>query len=80
KRIQPTLLRAEVEADREAGKTPSLFTAIRVHYDVEGDMEVKHLRQAIELSVEKYCSVGLMLGKAAPISYTFSLNGEHFDS
>lgn len=70
--------RAEVEAEREPGAVPSLFTDIRVHYALEGDLDPAKVRRAIELSLGTYCSVSKMLEKTAPISYTFSVNGESY--
>jgi putative redox protein len=33
-------------------------------------------KRAVDLSMEKYCSVSKMLEKAAEINYTITLNGE----
>ncbi len=70
--------KAEIDADREKGKTPSLFTAIRVHYHFEGDLDPSRVERAIKLSLEKYCSVALILGESAPISSNFSINGTSY--
>src|SRR5213592_3715039 len=53
----------EIEADAERAKEdPKVFTKIRMHYRIRGqgimDTAVK---RAIDLSSEKYCTVGIML-------------------
>ena len=67
--------KADVDADRENGKIPSLFTAIRIHYSFEGDLDQAKVERAIKLSVEKYCSVAMILGKTAPITWSYAING-----
>src|SRR5881392_3475708 len=52
----------EIEADAERAKEdPKVFTKIRMHYRIRGqgimDTAVK---RAIDLSSEKYCTVGIM--------------------
>jgi len=53
----------EIEADAERAKEePRVFTKIHLHYKVHGDgVKESALKRAIELSTEKYCSVGIML-------------------
>lgn len=49
------------EADR-AEEEPKVFTKIHLHYRVYGDgIKEAAVKRAIELSTEKYCSVGIML-------------------
>ena len=63
-----------VTAEREEGKVPSLFTAIHLHYKLEGDLNPSKVEQAITLSVEKYCSVAKLLEKTAKITWTYEIN------
>ncbi|MDX1665836.1 MAG: OsmC family protein [Saprospiraceae bacterium] len=65
----------EVKADREADKTPSLFTRIYVHYRLTGDISEKKAEKAIRMSMETYCSVAKMLEKAAPIEWSYVIVG-----
>ncbi len=53
----------EIEADAERAKTePQVFTKIHLHYRVYGEkLKDSAVKRAIELSTEKYCSVGTML-------------------
>ncbi len=53
----------ELEADR-AETEPKVFTEIRMHFVVVGrDLAENHVRRAVELSAEKYCSASIMLGR-----------------
>lgn len=54
-----------LEIDAEADRTkepPRVFTKIRMHYRVRGKgIADSAVKRAIDLSSEKYCSVGVML-------------------
>lgn len=53
----------ELEADR-ADTEPKVFTAIRMNFVVVGrDLAENHVRRAVELSAEKYCSASIMLSR-----------------
>lgn len=53
-------------------EAPRLFTQINLHFIVSGKgLTDKIVERAVELSAEKYCSVSLMLGKAAKITHSF---------
>lgn len=66
-------LEVEIEADREEGKVPSLFTEIRVHFKMYGDIKDAKAKQAVDLSMEKYCSVAMLLQKTAKIVGTYEV-------
>jgi len=53
----------EIDADAERAKEePKVFTKVHLHYRVFGDgVKESAVKKAIELSTEKYCSVGVML-------------------
>ncbi|HKW43408.1 MAG TPA: OsmC family protein [Thermoplasmata archaeon] len=53
----------EIDADAErATKHPKVFTKIHMHYRVRGSgIKETAVKRAIDLSSEKYCSVGIML-------------------
>ena len=58
-----------LEAQR-ADATPSVFTAIHVHFIVTGDrLKSSQVERAVALSAEKYCSASIMLGKTATITH-----------
>lgn len=71
---------AEVDAQRDEDGTPAVFTDIHVHYRVEGNIEPDKMRRAIELSLDKYCSVSHMIESTADITYSFAVNGERYDA
>lgn len=55
-------------------EAPRLFTQINLHFIVSGKgLTDKIVERAVELSAEKYCSVSLMLGKAAKITHSFEI-------
>ena len=51
---------------------PKRFKAIHILYILKGDMSEERVRRAIELSVERYCSVSHSLN--ATLSYSYQLN------
>lgn len=54
----------KLEADR-ADAVPAVFTKIRMHFVVTGrNLKESHVKRAVDLSAEKYCSASIMLGKA----------------
>ncbi|MDN0119210.1 OsmC family protein [Yersinia frederiksenii] len=55
-------------------EAPRLYTQINLHFIVSGKgLTDKIVERAVELSAEKYCSVSLMLGKAAKITHSFEI-------
>ena len=64
----------DVSATRYEDQVPSLFKAIHIKYTVQGPVDEKKLIRAIELSLDKYCSVAKILEKTAEISYSYELN------
>lgn len=65
--------RVSVDGDRETGKDANLFTDIVINFFLKGDVEEDKLIRAIELSLEKYCSVAKTLEKTANISYKYNI-------
>ena len=60
--IQDCIVRIEA---KRADDVPSVFTDIHVHFVVKGrGIKEAHVKRAIELSAEKYCSASIMLGRA----------------
>jgi putative redox protein len=56
----------EIDADAERAEThPRVFTKIHLHYRVHGKgIKEPAVVRAIQLSTEKYCTVGVMLRRA----------------
>lgn len=58
-----------LDAER-ADEIPAVFTKIRMHFLIGGqDLSAKQVKRAVELSVDKYCSVVKMLRPNVDISY-----------
>lgn len=66
-------IKMEVNGERVEGEVPSLFTKINIHYQLFGDIDEQKAEKAIRLSVEKYCSVGLIIGKSADITWSYEI-------
>ena len=63
----------ELEAER-AQEDPKVFTRIHVHFIVSGpELSEKHVRRAVSLSAEKYCSASIMLGATADITHDYEI-------
>lgn len=63
--------RVELQAER-ADAVPAVFTRINMHFVVTGvSLKENHVKRAVELSAEKYCSASIMLG-AAGVEMTHS--------
>ena len=59
---------------KRAEDYPKVFTEFEVTYLIWGEgIDPQAVERAIQLSEEKYCSVGLMLEKAAPIHSTYRI-------
>ncbi len=70
--------RVEMEAER-ADAVPAVFTRINMHFIVTGvGLKENHVKRAVELSAEKYCSASIMLG-AAGVDVTHSYELVEFD-
>lgn len=72
-------LKISIEAER-ADQPPRVFTSIKIHYAVAGNLHEDAVRRAVRLSLDKYCSVSKMVDSTATITATFSINGETFDA
>jgi len=73
KRLQIAGLEVRVDGAR-AETAPMVYTNIDVVYTVRGkDIPASAVEQAIQLSEEKYCSVGVMLGKTAKINHRYEI-------
>ncbi|MBL6933380.1 MAG: OsmC family protein [Rhodospirillales bacterium] len=63
----------ELEAER-ADEIPKVFTKIHAHYIVSGrGLKPAQVERAINLSVEKYCSASIMLGKTAKLTHDYEI-------
>jgi putative redox protein len=65
-------IKAEVEGTR-AETMPKVYTHIKLHYILTGNLKEEKVKQAIEMSVTEYCSVLCMLAKTATIGTSFEI-------
>lgn len=68
-------IKIEIVGEREEGTEPSLFKNIAVKFICTGEVENDKLIRAVDLSMQKYCSVAKTLESTAAIKYTIELNG-----
>lgn len=70
-------LQMEVEGFRkDDGIVPNTFTRIHIKVFLKGEIPDNKAVRAAALSFEKYCSVAMMLEKAAEITYDVYVNGK----
>ena len=72
KRLEVQDLKINVRAKR-AEDHPRVYTEIEMEYILQGNLPEKDVEQAIRLSKEKYCSVGVMLEKTAKLTTSFKI-------
>lgn len=75
RKARQTLESCEVELSAQRAESPPrIFTHIHANFVVSGkDINEKHLKRAVTLSTEKYCSVMLMLNKAVHITTSYEI-------
>lgn len=66
----------EVNGEREAVEEYSLFKTIELHFKLSGQIDYDKAERAIQLSLEKYCSVAKTLEPTAKITYKLSINAQ----
>lgn len=76
KRIALEDLRIDVSGER-ATDHPRVFTSIHLQYTLRGaGLSAESARKAVELSLDKYCSVAGMLKQTAKITYDIHIPAE----
>jgi putative redox protein len=69
-------LTIEVDGHREEGKEPSLWKNIQLIFTITGEVDPSKAYKAVDLSMEKYCSVAETLRAAgAAIDFSVIVNG-----
>jgi putative redox protein len=64
-----------IDADREQGKEPALWTNAHLTFHFKGSVEKEKAERAVQLSMDKYCSVAETLRKAGTkITYAIKIN------
>jgi len=62
-----------VEGDREKIRDYSIFKTITLHFKIKGNVDLAKVEKAVQLSMEKYCSVAKTLEPTAKITYKITL-------
>jgi putative redox protein len=76
KRVHLEDLRIDVSGER-AAEHPRVYTSIHLTYTVRGEgLSTETARKAVELSLDKYCSVAGVLKKTAKITYDIEVLAE----
>jgi putative redox protein len=62
-----------VDGEKEKEGDAKAWADIKLHYKIFGSIPEENAKKAIDLSLEKYCSVAKTLRSYAKIHYTFEL-------
>jgi putative redox protein len=68
-----TSLEVEVNGDKQSTGSYSEYKSIHMHFKLSGDLDQNKVQRALDLSIEKYCSVSKALEKGSDISYDFEI-------
>lgn len=66
-------IKITVTGEREKDAVPAPFTAIDMKFTFFGDLNPDKVGKAVKMSIDKYCSVGVMLEKTATVTYSFDI-------
>ena len=69
-------LQIVLEAERHEDRTPATFKKIHVTYNFKGDLNPNKVARAVDLGIEKYCSVTKILEETCEITFQSNINGE----
>lgn len=73
---QITNFSIDIDGDRQKGKEPSLWEEIHITFHLSGEVEPAKALRAVELSMNKYCSVAETLRLAgAQVEWKVVVNG-----
>ncbi len=74
KRQVPVDFKINVRGNQQTDEYPKIYTEFHIEYLLWGDdLREADVARAIQLSVEKYCSVGGTLGKAGPVTSSYRI-------
>lgn len=66
-------LEMDAEARRAEDQVPRVFTHIHLHYVLYGEVRPEKAARAIDMSVNKYCTVSKMIDRVARITTSFEI-------
>ncbi len=76
KKARQDVIHCEVELNAErVDEVPAIFSSIHLHFIVTGRaLKEAHVRRAVGMSADKYCSASIMLGRAGvEITHDFEI-------
>ncbi len=62
-------IEVEVKGER-VDAVPAIFSDIHLHYKIYGDVKPTKAQKAVEMSMEKYCSVSIMLSAGVKMTHS----------
>jgi putative redox protein len=71
-----TSFRVDVEAVRAEGDYPKIWEKIHLIYRLDGEVTRARAERAVNMSIEKYCSVSAMISPPTEITTEIVINGE----
>ncbi len=69
-----TSFEVEVDGENEKVADHKIWKNIKLHFKINGKVEEKKALRAVQLSVDKYCSVSKILEPTANITYKVTVN------
>ncbi|HTB07061.1 MAG TPA: OsmC family protein [Bacteroidia bacterium] len=64
----------EMEYERAEDQEPKVIKHINLKFIIKGKVDKDKLERAIQLSLDKYCTVAKMIEKTAKITYSYQIN------
>ena len=66
-------IKVTVTGEREKDVVPAVYTEVHAHFKLFGDLDKEKVARAVNLGVEKYCSVAKTLEANAKITYSIEI-------
>ena len=66
----------KIEVDvksKRVDDVPAVFESIHLHYTIYGDVKEEKAKKAVSMSMDKYCSVSIMLKSSVEITHSFEV-------
>lgn len=67
-------LQVQIDGDKQSAGTYSEFKTIHLKFIFTGNLDKKKVERAIDLSINKYCSVSKALEKGSEITSSYEIN------
>ena len=67
----------KISGERSNHSIPSIFKTIHLHFEFTGNIDPVKVEKAINLSLEKYCSVARILEKSARITHSYTIKAKY---